>query len=197
MQLDGVLFLLMLNASVTESGINPWRSFLDSPSKAHSQECKALIREANRDTSRLKCDEIRNQLLQDGNLSRFQRLVESGNELSMDLCFQLHPVFRGYVADVEDFNISLGKSMKRNPSAFLSMLDRYQISEGGICDIVDNLGEDLEDNVKGQMRELRERIAVVNKIPKTLHPTQRATCLTCMRELLRALEDGGAKRNSY
>jgi len=156
-----IAFLLILGMTNCYSSNNIWRDFNNNPNDENYERCLTQIEETNTIPINDKTP-IFKQLIIDQEIRNLFKLVESGNKLASDLCFNLFPVFKGHVQYIEFFNISLGKLITRDAQLFMELLAKYDNVIVGkytsFDGLLGNYGNDFDDNVNMMIVETNKRL---------------------------------------
>lgn len=88
--------------------------------------------------------------------------AEEGNLAALNQAFVLLSSFDG--ANAEDIDISIGKSIIRNPKNFLTALKANRKTVNRIDAVLGNLGPDFVDNFKKQRNELEKRLTAIQTV---------------------------------
>jgi hypothetical protein len=192
-----VLFVLTSFTFNQENGNqNIWKEFVRLPSKAHFENCSKQIEVSLTKKVLAESTLTYTQLMADGTMSHFLKKVESGNKYAAELCLRLYPLFRGYVNDLEYFDISMGIFFKKKPKEFLKLLDKYMKAYNGRyidCKIIASLGEKFVDKELERTSELQSRLRILENVPNDYFPDIREKCRKYLRETIDSKKKNGRK----
>ncbi len=169
---------------------NIWLQFVSKPTEKNFKICVTQIKESlSMEMYGMKSPVFKQ--LEDPNVfNKFLDLVEDGNAYAAELCFLLHPIFKGWIEQIEFLDISLGIFMKKEPEKFLNLYDHYK----NYCcvnleSILCNYGDKFVDNVEKQIVETKNRIKILKDLKTTKYHDTRIQCIEILERELRFLEN--------
>jgi hypothetical protein len=166
-----------------------WAKFVVEPTEVNFLQCQTALADALGDSSDQCAKRLISELNEAGMFTKFLRLVAKGNPYAMELCLRMMPLYRGWPAEREDLRCAYGNSLKVDPNTFLSLLSQYTNSDEEIRHIVGSLGDQLVDDIRGQISELSERTQILENTPQNQHSRIRTICLQHLRERKGQLEN--------
>lgn len=141
-----------------------WESFLTNPNAENYRLCNEEINrslaEVHKDNHKIvKTATVRHLIKDDNKYNKFLQLIQDGNAYAASLGFHIRHLTDGGAA--EDLDISLGKTVHKNPRLFLSLFDECINSHdkpSSYDTILLNLGSEYVDDFPAQVREMQKRL---------------------------------------
>lgn len=115
--------------------------------------------------------------------SKVLRKAEAGDLKALKQAFILHTKTDG--ADAEEIDISIGKSIRRNPKNFLSALKQNRSKVPRLDLVLGNLGYDYVDDLKKQKKELGMRLIAIRSVNDKGLKVIRAECEIELKEQIK------------
>ena len=181
-----ILYLLLLFTTNN----NIWLQFVSEPIENNFVVCKKQVKKSLSKKMYGKESPVFKQLEDPTVFGKLLDLVEDGNVYAAELCFLLFPIYEGWIEQIEFFDISLGKFMKKKPEIFLSLYDRYK----NYCcvnleTILCNFGDEFVDDIEKQIDETKSRIKILRDLRNTKHHETKIQCIEILEKELRFLKN--------
>lgn len=161
------MFFLLLFLHKVNASVNAWNDFIKNPTKINYDICMKIIKESLSNDEYLK-DKTPAflALTKNGILIDIYNLIENGNKYASQLSYEIYPLFRGYPNYQEQFNIQLGKLLKKDPELFLYLLNKYRNRNGQFSgdSILLNYGEEFYERPLKSIKETKRRIIALQKV---------------------------------
>lgn len=176
--------------------IDVWQEFVNEPNTKNYLKCELQI---NLDMKGASWNEelfpYITRLWEKGIMRGILRLVEGGDVYATDLSFQLYPFMRGHWG--EEFDISIGRGMKRDPELFLMLTDRHfkQQPEDAryktqiLGHLLGNFGPEFVDEFEAKMNEAGARIVVLKTVTNPKYERLQNKCIDILEERKESLQE--------
>jgi|GEM_PF-5627726 len=166
------LVFLGLIACIQSQNPNPWKAFVENPSKDSFSSCKKELEYPLLGNVPVESTATFRHLMEPGVFRTLTDLVATGNEMAAEISLHLIRFLRARPDLGEEIAVSVGQFFKSKPASFLSLLETYNRENSNrslrCSTLLGNLGADFVDKPLESIEELERRIKLLKSIQDTL-----------------------------